>query len=141
MATMTRTAVATDDHGRGPVVRTVVVAEEDVDIRDLLLIYLEGMDIECHAAEDGDHAVALCREHKPQALFLATDVHGMTAPAVCRTIREDPSLAGVRIILRRGTALPSVLDEALAAGADTCFSAPMDPTELRKLLSGRQNGA
>lgn len=140
MATMTRTAIATGDYGHRHIVRTVVVAEADDDMLDLLLIVLEGMDIACHRAEDGEHAVVLCREHKPQVLLLATRVHGMTAPAVCRAIREDPSLEGVRIILRRAMADQSVLDEALTAGAETYVIPPVGPIELLEVFSGRQNG-
>jgi CheY-like chemotaxis protein len=135
---MTRTAVATDDHGHN--VRTVVVADSDDDILDLLIIILEGMDVACHRAEDGGHAVALCREHKPEVLLLDAVVHGMTAPDVCRAIRADQALAGVRVILLAARADRGCVEEALASGAETVIIKPVSPIELTEVFRGRRDG-
>ena len=133
---MTRTAIATDEHGRHPDVRVVGVASSDTDISDLLEIHLEGLDLACHRVEDGEHVVALCRERKPQVLLLDMQVQGMAALDVIRAIRSDPALSGVRIILLACGSDQAQLDEALAAGAETSLVS-VSWNELLELFRGR----
>ena len=49
---------------------TVVLAEDDVDIRDLVQIVLEGLDLTVTAVGNGAEALAECRRLKPRLLLL-----------------------------------------------------------------------
>jgi DNA-binding response OmpR family regulator len=92
---------------------TVVLAEDDVDIRDLVQIVLEGLDLEVTAVGTGSDALEACRELGPRLLLLDITMPGMNGLEVCRAIRADVA-AGIE------------------AGADTYIIKPFGPIELRE---------
>ena len=73
-----RTAVGTIGSG------TVVRAEDDVDIRDLETIVLEGVGLSVTAVSDGAEALSECRRLKPRLLILDIGLRVMDGLQVCR---------------------------------------------------------
>ena len=47
-------------------------------------------------AQDGYEALELIQEHRPEIAILDWMMPGMSGVEVCRAIREDPELAGMR---------------------------------------------
>ena len=71
---------------------TVVLAEDDVDIRDLVQIVLEGLELRVTAVGNGEEALQACRDSNPQLLLLDITMPGMNGLEVCRAIRADDKL-------------------------------------------------
>jgi CheY-like chemotaxis protein len=133
---MTRTAVATDDHGH--VVRRVVHVGPPDDGVDLLRIVLDGLDeVTFHESADGEHALELCREHRADVLLLDIAPLVMPAADVVRAVREDPALVDLRVILLVDRARAHEVEELVAAGAETYVIKPCGPHELVAALQGR----
>ena len=53
---------------------------------------------------------------------------------VCRTIKADPSLAGVHVVMLTAMGQKADRERALAAGADHFMTKPFDEEELLTLL-------
>ena len=132
-----RTALATDDPGFVP--GTVVLAEDDVDIRDLVQIVVEGLDCEVVAVGNGVEALEACRVHDPVLLLLDVTMPVMDGLEVCRRVRADPALRHLRIVLMTARAQASDVQAGLAAGADGYLIKPFGPIELREHLEGRED--
>ena len=119
---------------------SVVLAEDDVDIRDLVQIVLEGLDLEVHAVGNGADALAACRARAPRLLLLDITMPGMNGLEVCRAIRQDPALANLPIILMTARAQSSDVAAGLDAGADAYIIKPFGPIELREHVEALLGG-
>jgi DNA-binding response OmpR family regulator len=111
---------------------TVVLAEDDVDIRDLVQIVLEGLDLTVTAVGNGAEALAACREAAPRLLLLDIMMPLMNGLEVCREIRADPQLYDLPIILMTARAQSTDVAAGMDAGADTYIIKPFGPIELRE---------
>lgn len=111
---------------------TVVLAEDDVDIRDLVQIVLEGLDLRVKAVGTGAEALAACRDEPPRLLLLDVTMPEMNGLEVCRAIRADDDLHDVPVILMTARAQASDVAAGIEAGADTYIIKPFGPIELRE---------
>ena len=111
---------------------TVVLAEDDVDIRDLVQIVLEGLDLSVTAVGNGAEALAECRRLKPRLLLLDITMPIMNGLEVCREVRSDPELKDLPVILMTARAQASDVQAGMDAGADTYIIKPFGPIELRE---------
>ena len=111
---------------------TVVLAEDDVDIRDLVQIVLEGLDLTVTAVSNGAEALAACREAAPRLLLLDVMMPLMNGLEVCREIRADPELHDLPSSLMTARAQSSDVAAGMDAGADTFTIKPFGPIELRE---------
>ena len=111
---------------------TVVLAEDDVDIRDLVQIVLEGLDLDVTAVGNGAEALAECRRLKPRLLLLDITMPIMNGLEVCREVRADPELKDLPVILMTARAQASDVQAGMDAGADTYIIKPFGPIELRE---------
>ena len=111
---------------------TVVLAEDDVDIRDLVQIVLEGLDLTVTAVGNGAEALAECRRLKPRLLLLDITMPIMNGLEVCREVRADPELQDLPVILMTARAQASDVQAGMDAGADTYIIKPFGPIELRE---------
>ncbi len=123
-----RTAVGTIGSG------TVVLAEDDVDIRDLEAIVLEGVGLSVTAVSDGAEALSECRRLKPRLLMLDIGLRVMDGLQVCRAVRADPELADVRVVLMAARTQVGEVKAGLDAGADQYIIKPFGPIQLQELF-------
>lgn len=123
---------------------TVVLAEDDVDIRDLVQIVLEGLDLEVRAVGTGADALAACRDQPPVLLLLDITMPEMDGLQVCREVRADDRLHDLPIIIMTARAQASDVAAGIEAGADTYLIKPFGPIELKEhveaLLAGSNRG-
>ncbi len=119
-----------------------VVADDDPDIRALISIAVRRAKIDLLVeAADGQEAWAAVSRFRPGLAVLDVSMPGMTGLEVCRLIRADDTLAGIRVVL-----LSAAVDEqsraaGMAAGADEFLAKPFSPRELAERLSAIVAGA
>jgi DNA-binding response OmpR family regulator len=111
---------------------TVVLAEDDVDIRDLVQIVLEQLDLEVRAVGTGAEALQAGQEEVPRLFLLDITMPGMNGLDVCRAIRADERLQDVPVIFMTARAQASDVAAGIEAGADTYIIKPFGPIELRE---------
>lgn len=110
----------------------VVVVDDDVDIRDLLVHVLEGAGHEVSSAETGTEALALIRETQPDLVTLDLSLPDMDGTEVCRSMREF-SDAYVVMITGRDAEIDRLV--GLEMGADDYMAKPFSPREVRARVS------
>jgi DNA-binding response OmpR family regulator len=111
---------------------TVVLAEDDVDIRDLVQIVLEQLDLEVKAVGTGAEALEVGQREVPRLFLLDITMPGMNGLDVCRAIRADEKLQDVPVIFMTARAQASDVAAGIEAGADTYIIKPFGPIELRE---------
>jgi DNA-binding NarL/FixJ family response regulator len=118
----------------------IIIADDQASVREGLVLLLGGLPgIEVvGAAPDGEQALALVAEHKPDAILL--DLHMPVLDGIAATRRlaaEHPEVAVV--VLTTFADDSSVLD-ALHAGARSYLTKDADHTEIAKALHAAAGG-
>jgi len=108
----------------------IVVADDDVDIRELVEFKLSTMGHEIVAVADGAAAVEACREQRPDLAVLDVMMQGMSGLEAVRIIRADAELADVPVILLTARAQESDVETGFDSGADDYVTKPFSPREL-----------
>ena len=86
-------------------------------------------------AQDGDAGIKLAREHQPCVILLDLLMPGTNGFQVCRTLRSDPKLHEVRIVVMSGRQFGSDRQAAFDAGANHYLVKPIKSEELLRSLS------
>ncbi|SFE51297.1 Response regulator receiver domain-containing protein [Actinoplanes philippinensis] len=109
---------------------TVLVADDDADIRDLVAFKLEQAGLEVLAVGDGQAAVDTARARLPTLAVLDVSMPGLSGIDVCRMLRADPSTAGMLIIMLTARVQEQDVEGGFSAGADDYVTKPFSPREL-----------
>jgi two-component system phosphate regulon response regulator PhoB len=109
---------------------TVLIVEDEPDIRALLVFHLEREGFRCRTTASGPDALRAAKTAPPDLVVLDLMLPGMDGLEVCRRLRGDPVLAAVPIIML--TAKADEVDRVvgLELGADDYVVKPFSPKEL-----------
>jgi DNA-binding response OmpR family regulator len=109
---------------------SILVADDDVDILALVVSHLKGRASEIHQASDGEEALKLAREKRPDLVVLDVMMPGISGWEVCRSIRDDKSLAHTRVVMLTG--IGERLNEMTSPlyGADAFVDKPFEFSDL-----------
>ena len=108
----------------------ILVADDDVDIRELVEFKLSTMGHEIVAVADGAAAVEACRAQRPDLCVLDVMMPVVSGLDAMRTIRADPELADVPVILLTARAQDSDVETGFDSGADDYITKPFSPRDL-----------
>ena len=108
----------------------VLVADDDPDIRRLIVMKLRSAGHEVTDVGDGTAAVDAARAVRPDLALLDLSMPGLTGIEVCTALKADPVLADVPVVLLTARAQERDVEAGLAAGADAYLSKPFRPREL-----------
>ena len=109
---------------------TVLVADDDADIRDLVAFKLEQAGLEVITVGDGQAAVDEARRLRPALAVLDVSMPLLSGIEVCRALRADPATAGLLIIMLTARVQEQDVEGGFSAGADDYVSKPFSPREL-----------
>jgi DNA-binding response OmpR family regulator len=111
--------------------RTVLVADDDEDILQLVSFRLERAGYKVVTAADGQQALAAAREHQPDLAVLDVMMPGLNGYEVTRQLRADPATAAIPVILLTARVQEADVSRGFEAGADDYLRKPFSPQELR----------
>jgi DNA-binding response OmpR family regulator len=109
---------------------TVLLAEDDADIRLLVALKLQQAGHEVRAFADGASALADARKRPPDLAVLDVVMPGMNGLEVCRALRQHPDTARVLIIILTARAQQADVTAGYEAGANDYVVKPFSPREL-----------
>lgn len=108
----------------------VLVADDDPDIRRLVVMKLRSAGHEVIEVGDGNAAVEAARAETPDLLLLDLMMPGLTGIEVCQTLRAEERFADVPMVLLTARAQERDVSSGLAAGATAYVSKPFSPRGL-----------
>ncbi|MGI5399458.1 response regulator transcription factor [Streptomyces sp. CA-135486] len=108
----------------------VLIADDDVDIRDLVAFKLTQSGHEVIAVEDGMAALKTARSEPVDVALLDIRMPGMSGLDVCRELRASPETASLPVILLTARSQEGDVETGFAAGADDYIIKPFSPREL-----------
>jgi len=109
---------------------TVLVVEDEANIRELICLHLGLEQLECVQAPDGHEGLRLARERHFDVVVLDLMLPGLDGVTVCKAIRRDSPNSGVPILML--TARREEADKVLGleSGADDYLTKPFGVREL-----------
>ena len=108
--------------------QTILLAEDQADIRDLIALNLRNAGYEVSAVGDGSAALAHQTEAPADLLILDLMMPGLDGLEVCKALRARQSSAPILMLTARSTELDRVL--GLELGADDYLTKPFSLAEL-----------
>jgi CheY-like chemotaxis protein len=119
---------------------TILVVEDDADIRAALSSILGGEGYAVFCANDGCEALGLLRRGlRPDAILLDLMMPVMSGAEFRAKQLEDPSLARIPIVIL--TADTRIADVARALGAAASFAKPFELSDLLATVARLSPGA
>ncbi|GAA3448121.1 hypothetical protein Pve01_43050 [Planomonospora venezuelensis] len=112
------------------IMSSVLIVEDDLDIRDLTVFRLEQAGHEVRTAGDGMEALTALEQQRPDIVILDWMMPGLSGPEVCRRLRAMPGLEGVVVLMLTSKAQEADVEEGFRAGADDYMVKPFSPREL-----------
>ena len=109
---------------------TVLVVDDDPDIRVIAAMKLEQAGLRVLAEADGDAALAAALEQNPDAVLLDWMMPRLTGIEVCARLRAHAQTAQTPIILLTAKAQEADIERGFAAGANDYIVKPFSPREL-----------
>ncbi|MGB3723408.1 MAG: phosphate regulon transcriptional regulator PhoB [Pacificimonas sp.] len=108
----------------------VLIVEDDINLVELLRYNFEKEGFDTVQTEDGEEALVLADEEKPDIIILDWMIANLSGIEVCRRLRRKPETANLPVIM-----LTARTDEAdrirgLDTGADDYITKPFSPREL-----------
>ena len=105
----------------------ILVVDDDLNICELLKLYLENEGYTAYVANDGKAAVDMFNEKSPDLLLLDVMMPKMDGWQVCREIRKSSSVP-IIMLTAKGETFDKVL--GLELGADDYVTKPFDSKEV-----------
>lgn len=116
--------------------KKILIVDDDDQIVELFVDVLSRGDrFEVRTAQTGYDAGVLTEQFKPDLMILDYMLPDINGNVVCKTIRENPNMTGMKIIIVSGVVNEDEVKALLKAGADDFIKKPFN---IEKLL-GRVN--
>ncbi len=115
--------------------RSVLVVDDDVEIRQMLTILFELEGWRVVDAKDGFEALDILGLNLPDAIVLDVMMPNMDGLTFCQSLRSSPRTAEIPIIMLSGKPTEVAKREGLQAGASAYFIKPPDLNELISRLN------
>ena len=127
----TQNVVRASGKKRGHMIPKVLVAEDEKDIRDLIVYSLSYSGFEVVTAEDGKEAVEKALDEKPDLIMLDVRMPRMTGYDACVVIKATEELKDVPVVMLSAKGQESEIQAGLDAGA---YEYSLKPFALEDLV-------
>ncbi|MCA1645443.1 MAG: response regulator [Chloroflexi bacterium] len=113
-----------------PLKRRILVADDDSGLRRLIGTTLGSEDFDVLQAVDGEEALRIARQQRPELVLLDVNMPKVDGFHVCATLKADPQTSGIKIIVVTARGGDADRARAREAGADDYFTKPFSPIQL-----------
>jgi DNA-binding response OmpR family regulator len=109
---------------------SILVVEDNDDVRALIEHRLRQADHEVTSEADGEAGLAAAQELHPDLIVLDWMMPRRNGLEVCVELRTDDTFSGTKILILTARGQELDIERALAAGADDYIVKPFSPREL-----------
>lgn len=108
----------------------ILIADDDLEIQELIRFTLENEGHEVRVASDGAEALAKVEEERPDLVLLDVMMPKCTGFEVCEKLRGNPATCLLPIVLLTSLVQPKDRITGIKLGADEYLCKPFEPMEL-----------
>jgi len=109
---------------------TVLFVEDQLELRAIHAAFLQLHGYRVVTADDGDQALEVARQQRPDIIVLDHSLPHRTGVEVARELKRDPAMINVPMIMMTAMPYGAVGKKAQAAGCVSFLSKPCLPTRL-----------
>jgi DNA-binding response OmpR family regulator len=113
---------------------TILVADDEIPIVELVRFTLEDDTVQVISAFDGETALELARAARPDLVLLDVQMPRLTGLEVCERLRQAPEFARTRIVMLSAAGQLEDRARGMTAGADDYLTKPFSPLALLTLI-------
>lgn len=113
-----------------PITPTILIVEDNWEVRELLKVILSSKGFAVQALENGREAVDFCEDHPPDAVILDLTLPDIDGLDVCKKVKSFPQMSLVPIIVCSARTHVTERAKAFEAGANDFLPKPFDPEDL-----------
>jgi CheY-like chemotaxis protein len=137
VAARRKSAQPSSDESAGPVVsHRILIADDNADSAESMGMLLRLMGNDVRIASDGLEAVEQAAAFQPDIVLMDIGMPRLDGYEAARRIRNQAWSRDTVLVAVTGWGPSDDSEEATAAGFDHHFTKPLDPAELRRLVSG-----
>ncbi len=111
---------------------TILLVEDDLDIREATRMILEASGYQVLEASDGAEALVVARSQRPCVILLDLMMPGMDGFQFRESQLQDPAIASIPVVIASGGG--TVPEKAAALGVAGYLVKPMDMQRLLTLI-------
>ena len=109
---------------------SILLVDDDPNLRDMLRAMLEMGGFAVIEAEDGLDALEKLEEITPDVLVLDVMMPNLDGVSLCKQLRNDAEFVSLPIIILSGKTQHRAVEEGMAAGANLYLCKPITVDEL-----------
>lgn len=116
--------------------KKLLIVDDEAHIRMLIEQTLEDLEdegVELLFADNGEKALSIIQEEKPDLVFLDVMMPKMNGMEVCQRVKKELNLSDVYIILLTAKGQEVDRQKGLDMGADRYMTKPFDPDEMYEI--------
>lgn len=113
----------------------ILVVEDERDIRELITFTLTFAGHKIIQASNGEEAVQLARETRPDLILTDVRMPKMTGYEVCKTLRSVPEFAKTPIVILSAKGQDEEVEQGRDAGATDYIMKPFAPDKLQQRVA------
>lgn len=109
---------------------TVLLVDDQIELRSIHGAYLERHGYEVLTASDGESALRFVRERQPDIIFLDHSLRGRTGLEIAQELKRNPETEHIPIFMLTGHSYGAVGRKALDIGCAGYLSKPVAPQRV-----------
>lgn len=117
---------------------SILIVDDDADVRSFMRKGLEAYGYDCQEAEDGLVALRRLRTHRYDVVLTDLNMPFLDGLGLAQHLREDPSLGNPMVILMAATRTDIIAQLALTFGIKEILSKPCLPSDVDRIIHPQQ---
>lgn len=112
----------------------IMIVDDEFFISRSLAFMLEKEGYDCTTANDGEEALKLVAQDKPDIMFLDINMPNKNGYEVCTEIKQNPETRDIVVIMLTAKGQVEFEDKGFDAGADDFLLKPYDPNLITAMI-------
>ncbi len=110
----------------------ILVAEDERDIRELFVLFLEMDNFNVIVARNGEEAIAQAKVHRPDLILMDVRMPKLTGYQACELLKAVPETREIPIVFLSAYANVDEVKHGLELGAEKYLAKPITPDVLNR---------
>lgn len=115
--------------------KTILIADDEPNIVISLEFLLKREGYRVLVVRDGEEALQIIREHRPDLVLLDVMMPRLSGHEVCEAVRADPAIHDTRILMLTAKGRATDVAKGEALGADAYMTKPFSTRELSERVA------
>ena len=112
----------------------VLICDDEPYIRESVSYVARGEGYDVLTAEDGEEALRLAREERPDLIFLDLMMPRLNGFQVCRALKKDAATRNIHVIILTARGQEIDRETGKEVGASEYLTKPFSPRKLRQKM-------